>query len=358
MQSTLVTDTLLQHRLITGIGFQNSASSSGANNGWKGYVPSTAGVYDPAEDAFLNDVETRAGGGDYQWLGEMTLYGKEGEISEIRADLFDPVIEARILRVLDIAATYGLPVTIHHTVTDTAGNPIGDLLGSATDTAAERFLSILQTHVNNATGSPANVVWTHWGGLSPPQAIQGMINQFPNLYFDLAWFNKGLTAYQQAGVVNPPLDPACNIENLASCTFTPAWESLISSNAGRFLAGMDAGKNSEYDADYQVRELILRSVLGTLPVADAQLIAADNLKRLLGVLFAPADGDITLDGVVDVADNLLGAQVLGGLATLPPLQFKHGDVAPLVGGIPVPDDLFTSGDLLVIQRKALGQVSF
>ena len=72
----------------------------------------------------------------------------------------------------------------------------------------------------------------------------------------------------------------------------------------------------------------------------------------------PADGDVTLDGAVNVADILLGKQVLSGSSTLPPLQFKHGDVAPLIGGIPVPDDFFTPGDLLVIQRKALGQISF
>ena len=71
-----------------------------------------------------------------------------------------------------------------------------------------------------------------------------------------------------------------------------------------------------------------------------------------------ADGDINLDGIVNVADILLGQQVLGGAATLTPLQFVHGDVAPLISGIPAPDGLFTLGDLLVIQRKALGQINF
>ena len=282
MQNNLATNPSLQNRLITGIGFQNGPSAPGANDGWTSYVSSTA-VYDPVEDLFLNDVEARAAAGSYQWLGEVALYGQEGAAADIKADLFDPIIDGRISRVLDISADSGLPVTIHHTVTDSAGNPIGDLTGTATDTAAERFMSILQTHADNAVGDTANVVWAHWGGLSTPDATQDMIDQFPNLYFDLAWFNKGLTEFQPVGVANTLLNPGCNIENLVLCVFTPEWESLISSNAGRFLAGMDAEKNSEYDADYQVRELILRTALGTLDAADAQLIAVGNLQQLSGV---------------------------------------------------------------------------
>ncbi len=287
MQNNLATNPSLQNRLITGIGFQNGPSEPGANDGWKSYVSSTA-VYDPSEDLFLNDVGARAAAGSYQWLGEVSLYGQEGAAADIKADLFDPIIAARISRVLDIAADSGLPVTIHHTVTDSVGNPIGDLTGTATDTAAERFMSILQAHADNAVGDTASVVWAHWGGLSTPDAVQGLIDQFPNLYFDLAWFNKGLTEFQPVGVANALLNPGCNIENLALCVFTPEWESLISSNAGRFLAGMDAGKNSEYDADYQVRELILRTALGTLDAADAQLIAAGNLQQLSSVVPVPA----------------------------------------------------------------------
>jgi hypothetical protein len=37
---------------------------------------------------------------------------------------------------------------------------------------------------------------------------------------------------------------------------------------------------------------------------------------------------------------------------------QHGDVAPLVNGSPDPDGQFNAGDLLVIQRKALGEVDF
>jgi glucose/arabinose dehydrogenase len=72
----------------------------------------------------------------------------------------------------------------------------------------------------------------------------------------------------------------------------------------------------------------------------------------------PGDGDITEDGVVDIRDMLLGLRYLLGLAELTHTQLQNGDVAPLISGTPAPDGLFTLGDLLVIQRKALGLISF
>ena len=70
-----------------------------------------------------------------------------------------------------------------------------------------------------------------------------------------------------------------------------------------------------------------------------------------------ADGDLNMDGVVDVRDVLLGQQLLLGQLELTQQQLQHGDVAPLVGGVPSPDGLFNAGDLLVIIRKVMGDVS-
>ena len=70
------------------------------------------------------------------------------------------------------------------------------------------------------------------------------------------------------------------------------------------------------------------------------------------------DGDLNADGMVNAADVLLAERILTNQLTPSQDQLDHGDVAPLIGGVPVPDGLFDLGDVLVIQRKALGLVNF
>ena len=73
----------------------------------------------------------------------------------------------------------------------------------------------------------------------------------------------------------------------------------------------------------------------------------------------PHNGDINDDGMVNIVDVLMAEQVLTGLA--PPLsmpQMNRADVAPLLAGLPDPDGDFNTGDLLVILRKALLQISY
>jgi len=75
-------------------------------------------------------------------------------------------------------------------------------------------------------------------------------------------------------------------------------------------------------------------------------------------LDADHDGDVNIDGAVDVVDVLWGLQDLNETRSLSPEQEAHGDVAPLVSGIPQPDGTFNLGDALVILRMVLSGLNF
>jgi hypothetical protein len=69
-------------------------------------------------------------------------------------------------------------------------------------------------------------------------------------------------------------------------------------------------------------------------------------------------GDINGDNAVDTADVLLAVRAALGLYTLTSEQFSRADVSPLVAGVSSPDGVFNVSDLLLIQRKVLGNVDF
>jgi len=71
-----------------------------------------------------------------------------------------------------------------------------------------------------------------------------------------------------------------------------------------------------------------------------------------------ADGDLNIDGIVNAVDVLLIIKIVRSPNLPTAIQLQHGDVAPLINGIPQPDGILNAGDILIIQRKALGQIDF
>jgi hypothetical protein len=93
-------------------------------------------------------------------------------------------------------------------------------------------------------------------------------------------------------------------------------------------------------------------------INDGIEVAADTDPNDYTKFPSSAYGDINMDNVVDIRDVLLATRALSGDKILTPEQQARADVAPLVADVPTPDGQFNAGDLVVIQRMAMGQISF
>jgi large repetitive protein len=78
-----------------------------------------------------------------------------------------------------------------------------------------------------------------------------------------------------------------------------------------------------------------------------------NLVRVPIIL-----GDLDGDGLVDIRDAAQALRISLGLDQASPQALAHGDVAPLVNGVPRPDGVIDSGDVLLLLRKIVGLVDF
>jgi hypothetical protein len=82
-----------------------------------------------------------------------------------------------------------------------------------------------------------------------------------------------------------------------------------------------------------------------------------TITAAVNVIFP--DGSFSGTGAVTVSDALKALRIAVGLVTNPPAaDMLHGDVAPLVNGVPAPDGVINSTDALLILKKAVGLVNF
>jgi len=86
---------------------------------------------------------------------------------------------------------------------------------------------------------------------------------------------------------------------------------------------------------------------GNSSVAQRNIIRVDRIM-----------GDLDGDGCVDIRDALAVLRISLGIDQATAGALAHGDVAPLVNGVPQPDGRIDVGDLLVLLRKVVGLVDF
>jgi cytochrome c peroxidase len=70
------------------------------------------------------------------------------------------------------------------------------------------------------------------------------------------------------------------------------------------------------------------------------------------------DGNLKGDGVVDISDALRALRISTGQIVPTQLDMLRGDVAPMVNGVPQPDNSISIADALMILRKVVGLISF
>ncbi|MGD2056062.1 MAG: S8 family serine peptidase [Gammaproteobacteria bacterium] len=151
-----------------------------------------------------------------------------------------------------------------------------------------------------------------------------------------------------------------------------AWDGDASSyTPGSDLNPLSADTDTDGLTDYE--EIIWDGNTSYLPGSDPDPLDADTdgdgfkdgmentagYNPLLATSY-PVWGDINDDRAVDTVDVLRASRAVLGLAPLSGPEMARGKVAPLVNGTPRPaiNDPFSAADLLLIERKALGVVSY
>jgi hypothetical protein len=182
--------------------------------------------------------------GIYNGLGEIPTY-HPGRPVPIAPD--SPLV----LRLVELAGRYGVPINIHCT---------------ASDGGASRMADALRKHPKTT------VIWAHGG--SRLSELSDFLTNHPNLYFDLSTLHPpwplrgGRTHLGYRGVIDP------------------GWRQLLEAYPDRFLVAFDFGtgfggaiQSTPLSAARQVGDFF-QTVLAQLSPSTARKVAYENAERL------------------------------------------------------------------------------
>jgi len=86
--------------------------------------------------------------------------------------------------------------------------------------------------------------------------------------------------------------------------------------------------------------------------------AGNPASQQSGIKIVLPDGKITGAATVTLTDAFMALQFASGLIQPTPDEAIHGDVAPLVNGIPAPSGKIDTGDVMLILRKSVGLLNW
>jgi predicted TIM-barrel fold metal-dependent hydrolase len=201
---------------------------------------------------FITALEEKLKTGGFKCLGEVLLL--HYAIPERQAPHISILADAPMaLQVLDLAARYRVPVTLHM---------------EAEDETVERLARVIERKQEPV------VIWAH-AGRAPASTVDRFLTSYPNLYIDLA----ALTPILLYGREKNPITDAGG-------TLTSEWRSLLIKFQDRVLTGSDAPFPDLW-TEFRVVNFVQgsRRLLRQLPMEVAEKIAFGNAARLLGLPF-------------------------------------------------------------------------
>jgi predicted TIM-barrel fold metal-dependent hydrolase len=201
---------------------------------------SKGGTDETVVQTIADEYEQALRSGLYRGLGEVAAYHHAYPDDPIAPD--SPLM----LRLLEVAGRYGVPINIHCSDFGYAG----------------------MQHALRASPN-TTVIWAHTGSHLPPDKIQILLRMFPNLYFDLAAMDEYWPGRHTL------LSFLGRIDN--------SWRRLFEEFPDRFLMGFDlstdAGRGRRLSRA-AANAAVMQRVLSGLTPATATKLAYQNAERL------------------------------------------------------------------------------
>jgi hypothetical protein len=244
----------------------------------------------------------------------------------------------------------------------------------ATDTVSGKSSTIIDS-VSYAPGMPSIAIttppqdvvttatsYTIAGSATPGVSIAATVNgtSVPVSVNASGDFSLVMPSFTAPGSYAATISASDNSGNIATAVRTIIYDSsnptitLLSSVPPKVTGSGGVLKAS--DKNGSVGTVIVSGSVSTLDLTGVAYDPASlNIQVINAAGISTRDGDLNLDGKVDIADALLALQMSVGLAPAPTFgQLLHGDVGPLVNHLPVPDGKVRLDDAIVILNKAIG----
>jgi predicted TIM-barrel fold metal-dependent hydrolase len=206
-------------------------------------------------EAVAAEFEAALRTGLYRGLGEVHTIALPTSIGGPGAERVSgspiPPNAPLILRLIDLAARYQVPINIHCEATH------------------------LKEMVVAARSNPrATVIWAHTGSVLDPATIRDLLVQHPNLYFDLST-KSPVFGPRGRGYITYPLHGI-------GLTLVEEWRALFEVSPDRFLFGIDFFSPYHLDQAKEAMEYS-RQILAQLTPSTARQIGFQNAERLYGL---------------------------------------------------------------------------